>query len=162
MKKNNINVHFFLVVLVAVGLGSCQKSTPYFSGGNNFYVETLAPEGVKVVGTLWYHNVLNETGDHMAENLKAYIGDFPPLDINYGRDHVITVSERSRYDVPVVFYVPTTYITKDIEEATLVANKKKNVDIPFRVKGHGTLIIGSDPIQMPVDFKKTIKVWDDL
>ena len=161
MKKSNIIMRTGVFLLAMFLMSSCQKQ-PYFSGGNDFHVETLAPEGIKVVGTIWYHNTLDQTGDHMAENLKAYIGDHPPLDINYGRDHVITVSERSRYDVPVVFYVPTTYVTKDIEEATLVANKKKNIDIDFTIKGHGTIIIGTDPIQMPVNFRKSIKVWKDL
>lgn len=142
-------------------LTSCQTE-PYFSGGNQFYVETLAPEGIKVVGTLWYHNVTSDEGDHMSENLMAYFEGEEPIPVNYGRDHVIRVGPQHRYDVPVVFYVPTTYITETVEESTLLANKKINRTMNFQIKGHGTIIINDQPVTMPVELSKSVKVWKDL
>ena len=161
MSIRNIFYSTLMAFVVIFMMTSCQNE-PYFSGGNQFHVEALAPEGIKVVGTLWYHNTESEQGDHMSESLEAIIDGHDPLPVNYGRDHVIRVGGNLRYDVPVVFYVPTEYITESVEEATLLANKKINREIKFRMKGHGTIIMGDDPIIMPVDFQASLMVWDDL
>jgi hypothetical protein len=153
---------YAILLLSAFALTSCQKKAPYFSGGNSFEVETLAPEGIKVVGKLWYHNTTSENGDHMAENLKAYIGDNEPVPVNYGRPHVIKVGGGARYDVPVVFYVPADYVTSSVEEGTRLANKNINVEIPFQLKGTGTILVGTDRYDMPVDYTGTVKVWKDM
>lgn len=160
--KRIASVYSLLASVSIIFLLTSCKNEPYFAGGNKFHMETLAPEGVKVVGTLWYHNTENEQGDHMSESLEVIIEGHEPLPVNYGRDHVIRVGANLRYDVPVVFYVPTDYITESVEEATLLANKKLNREIKFRMKGHGTIIIGDTPVQMPVDFEESLMVWDDL
>ncbi|MDX1685104.1 MAG: hypothetical protein R3275_07695 [Saprospiraceae bacterium] len=160
MRKNNIYC-FIISILIVTLFTSCQQE-PYFSGGNQFKVETLAPEGIKVVGTLWYHNTTDLEGDHMSENLTAYVvGKDKEIPVNYGRDHVIRVGPRLRYDVPVVFYVPTELVTESVEEATLLANKSINKDIHFRIEGHGTILLNDEPVRMPVELEETISVWPD-
>lgn len=160
MKFTPISV--VLAFLALVVLSSCSPGEPYFSGANQFKVETLAPEGIKVVGTLWYHNTTREKGDHMSENLYVFMDGHERLPVNYGRDHVITVGPNARYDVPVVFYVPMDYVTKDVEEATLVSNKKKNLTFEFDIKGNGTILIGSDRHDMEVNHHDKVTVWPDL
>lgn len=159
MKKNNFL--YTLALGLSILLSAC-SGDPYFSGANQFEVEVIAPEGIKVVGKLWYHNSASEEGDHMSENIKAYIGDNEPIIVNYGRDHVIRVSPHRRYDVPAVIWIPTTYVTEDMEEATLLANKKLNKEITMHLKGNGTIIIGDKPVEMPVDLDVTFPVWKDI
>ena len=153
---------YTLLLLSVFLLTSCEKKEPYFSGGNSFEVEKLAPEGIKVIGKLWYHNTTDQEGDHMAENLMAYIGDNEPVPVNYGRPHVIKVGGGARYDVPVVFYVPADYVTSSVEEGTRLANKNINKEIPFQLKGNGTILVGTDRYDMPVDFTGSVKVWQDM
>lgn len=141
---------------------SCTKGDPYFSGANQFKVDAIAPEGIKVVGTLWYHNTLNERGDHMAENLMAHMEGKEPLPVNFGREHVIMVGGNARYDVPVVFYVPMDYVTDGVEDATLLSNKKKNRKFEFTLKGTGTILVGPDRYDMPVEHTDQVVVWPDL
>ena len=158
MRKSNILLSCILATLFLFG---CGQSKPTFSGANNFEQQAIAPEGFKVVGKLWYHNTMSEEGDHMSESLKVYIGDNEPIDVNVGRDHVVRIGGGARYDVPIVFWVPFPYITKDVEEATLIANKSIKKEFSFTVKGYGTILVGPNRYDMPVDVTRTMSVWPE-
>ena len=151
----------FLILICLATLIGCQPSEPYFSGANDFKVIGIAPEGVRFEAKLWYHNVLGQKADHMVENIYVHIGD-EQLPVNTGEAYVITVGPNSRYDAPLKFFIPREIYANDPEESTLIANKSKNASFDIHLKGHGTLMVGDKPYKMPVDFKKTIKIWPDL
>jgi len=125
-------------------------------------VEGIAPEGIKVAGKLWFHNTQPAPGDHMVENVKVFMGKEEPLPVNFGREHVIKIGENSRYDVPVVFYVPMEYVTEDVSEANLLSNKKRNAEVKFKMKGTATVLVGQERFDMPVDYDGALMVWPDL
>ena len=160
MKKSRILLSLTCLATLFL-LNGCTKSTPYCSGANQFEQQSIAPEGFKVVGKLWYHNVLPGEGDHMSENLQVFIGDHDPLPVNYGRDHVIRIGGGARYDVPVVFYVPFDYITSSVEQATLISNRSENKEFTFTIKGFGTVLVGPDQYDMPVDVTRSMSVWPE-